>query len=399
MSVKLEDYDNLLEYGHDYLAMEDSDVYKYLEKLSGDFWCCKKLLTYGRPFNFITSERSVGKSTQIGLYLLLIWIKKGKKFIYCRRDKDTIQLTGPKFFDNAVKILNDKMPKLDKNFKQILGFKLEGGKYLYCDTLDEEDKEIWIECGYTVALSLEAKTKSTPFGDLGVYNIVFDEFLERDQSKYLGNATTMEYAEYEAIMSLYETVDRCIGRSYRNETRIFFLGNVGTVYCPLYMTMGLCEYIITGSRFIAPKDKLWLMERVDGVKATDKKAESFAYNLGTERHRKYAFSTDTADDNTFIKKPGVSIYIESVCLEGEIYGIRQDADAVCACYYICDPEESRRIIALDNESHKGMDYQLIKSWKEYPLTKRLADFYKTGRLYFKDGMTKQKFLKYLQFID
>ena len=177
------EYDNLLEYGHDFLAHGSSNIYKYLEALSGDFWSCQKLLTYGRPFNFVTSERSVGKSTNIAIFLLLEWVYNKRKFIYCRRDKDTIQLTGPKFFSNAVQILNEKMPELDRGWRQILGFELSGGKYRIADSVDtDEDGEetdlVWEEIGYTIPLSLEAKSKSTPFGD--VYNIVFDEFLERD---------------------------------------------------------------------------------------------------------------------------------------------------------------------------------------------------------------------------
>lgn len=396
------EYDNLLEYGHDFLSQGSSNVYKYLDKLSGEFWNCKKILTYGRPFNFVTSERSVGKSTAIAMFLLLEWIYNKRKFIYCRRDKDTIQLTGPKFFDNAVKILNEKMPKLDKNFKQIVQMELSGGKYIFSDTLEYEGDEdegtpIGEEIGYTIPLSMEAKSKSTPFGD--VFNIVFDEFLERDPSKYLGNAKTMEYAEYEAIMSLYESVDRTIGRSYRNETRVFFLGNIKTKFCPLYLIMGMADYIVSGSKFIAPKNKYWLMERVDGIEATKGKEHSFAYQMATEDHRKYAFSTDTAEDKSFVKKPVQAEYLETVRLEGKDYGIRIGINMVIPEIYIGKPEPGRRILALDNKSHSGIDYQLIKAWRNFPLTKQLSEFYMRGLLFFDTEYTKQVFLKYLQFIE
>lgn len=401
---KWTEYDNLLDYGKDFLSHGSSNIYKYLDALSGDFWSCKKLLTYGRPFNFVTSERSVGKSTNIAMFLLLEWIYNKRKFIYCRRDKDTIQLTGPKFFDNAVKILNEKMPKLDKNFRQIVQMELTGGKYMFSNTVDfsdpddEEGQMISEEIGYTIPLSLEAKSKSTPFGD--VYNIVFDEFLERDPSKYLGNSKTMETAEAEAIMSLYESVDRTIGRSYRNETRVFFLGNIKTKFCPVYLYFGMAEYVVSGARMIAPKGKLWLMERVDGIEATKDKQQSFAYWLGNEEHRKYAFSTETADDEkTWIKKPTTSEYLETVRLEGKDYGVRIGIGMVIPEMYIGKPQPGRRILALDNTSHNGIDYQLIKAWRNYPLTKQMAEFYQKGLLFFDDEMTKLVFLKYLQFME
>lgn len=393
-----EEFDNLLEYGHYFLSQGSSNVYKYLEALSGDFWSCQKLLTYGRPFNFVTSERSVGKSTNIAIFLLLEWLYNKRKFIYCRRDKDTIQLTGPKFFDNAVKIMNEKMPKLDPNYRNIFLMELRGGKYMFSTTLDENDEPTEIEeIGVTIPLSLEAKSKSTPFGD--VYNIVFDEFLERDASKYLGNAKTMETAEYEAIMSLYESVDRCIGRSYRNETRVFFLGNIKTKFCPLYLVMGMADYIVSGARFIAPKGKLWLMERVDGIEATKGKEQSFAYNLATEDHRKYAFSTDTVDDNSFIGKPKVSEYLETVRLENKDYGVRIELNTAIPRMFIGKPETGRRIVALDTQSHNGIDFQLIKSWRDFYLTQQMATYFQRGLLYFDCEKTKLVFLKYLQFME
>lgn len=397
--IDYKEYENLLDYGHDFLSQGSSNIYKYLDYISGDFWNCKKLLTYGRPFNFVTSERSVGKSTNIAAFLLLEFKYNRREFIYCRRDKDTIQMTAKKFFDNAVNLLNDKMPKVDKLWTPILGFRLNGSTYEIAFHIDDEkeDDYIWEPIGYTIPLSLEAKSKSTPFPN--VFNIVFDEFLERDPNKYLGNKATSETAEYEAIMSLYESVDRCLGRSYRNETRVFFLGNIKTKFCPLYMSMGMTEYIISGSKFIAPKGKYWLMERVDGIEATKGKEQSFAFQLGTEEHRKYAFSTDTLDDKEFIAKPKVSQYVETVRLEGEDFGIRVGLNSACYCYYIGKPESGYRIIALDTESHSGVTFKLIKSWRSFPLTQRLAEFYQMGRLYFDNDRTKMLFLKYLQFME
>lgn len=367
-----EDFDNLLDYGNYFLSQGASNVYKYLEALSGKFWSCQKLLTYGRPFNFVTSERSVGKSTNIAMFVLLDYVYNSRRFIYCRRDKDTILLTAPKFFDNAIDILNTKMPKLDKNWKRILSFKLNGRKYEMAFMEGEKEGSfIYEEIGCTIALSLEAKSKSTPFGD--VYNIIFDEFLERDETKYLGNAETKETAEYEAIMSLYESVDRCVGRPFRNETRVFFLGNIKTNFCPIYMTMGMTEYIVSGSKFIAPKGKYWLMERVDGVDATKDKEQSFSFQLATEEHRKYAHTGETLDDDEFIGKPHDSVYVATVKLEGEEFGIRREINTALGYLYIGKPEQGRKVIALDTKSHNGLTYQLIQSWKEFPLTRTMGE--------------------------
>ena len=91
--------------------------------------------------------------------------------------------------------------------------------------------------------------------------------------------------------------------------------------------------------------------------------------------------------------------METVRLEGKDYGIRIGINMVIPEMYVTKPEASRRILSLDNKSHTGIDYQLIKAWRQFPLTKQLAEFYTRGLLFFNDEYTKQVFLKYLQFIE
>lgn len=393
-----EEYENKLDYGHDFLATQSADLFKYIDYLCEGFWSPKKSVTYGRPFVFELSGRSAGKSTGVAIWVLLDYIKHGRRFIYLRRDKDTIQLTASSFFENAVEILNEKLPHFEE-FKHFhMKLKYEGGYYYISYGKDEEGKDIWEEdsIGQTVALSLERKAKSSSLGT--IYTIIFDEFIERDPTKYLGSVDTMDRIEYRAIMSLYHTVDRRVGRVFRNETRIFFLGNIETKFCPLLLKMGVADYMVQGAAFIAPKGKEWLLEQIRGIDALKGREQSFAYQLSTEDELGYSFSSDVVEDKAFVKVPDISEYMMTISLEGKQYGVSRSVNSVIPELYIGKARSGYQTIALDVTSHTGLDYQLIRSWRQHPLTNKLADFFERGLLYFDREDTKRIFLKYLSFM-
>lgn len=393
-----EEYEDKLEYGHDFLASSCSNLYKYIDAISGDFWSCKKILSYGRPFNFVLSGRSVGKSTQVACLVLLDYIMNKRRFIYMRRDKDTILETALSFFANACLILNEKMKEFMPDFW--IAIKLVGKFYYIAFDKDPETGEpIFQEesIGQTVALSLERKSKSSALGD--IYNIIFDEFIERDPTKYLGNAETMDVVEYRAVMSLYHTVDRRVGRAFRNETRVWFLGNTETKFCPLLIKLGISDYMCDGAKFVAPKDKQWVLEMVRGVDALKGREQSFAYQLSTEDEMKYSFSSDVEEDNAFVETPDVMQYIMTLVLQGKSYGLMTDIKSVLRPMHITSKaRDGFQTLALDYGSHTGLDYQLIRSWRQQPMLKRMAEFYERGLLTFDKEETKRVFVKYLQFV-
>lgn len=393
-----EEYENKLEYGHDFLANSCSNLYKYIDAISGEFWSCKKMLSYGRPFNFVLSGRSVGKSTQIACLVLLDYIYNKRRFIYMRRDKDTILETALSFFANACEILNEKMQQFQPGFW--VGIKLVGKFYYIAFDKDPETGEpVFLpdSIGQTVALSLERKSKSSALGD--IYNIIFDEFVERDETKYLGNAENRDVVEYRAVMSLYHTVDRRVGRAFRNETRMWFLGNIETRFCPLLMKLGIADYMCEGAKFIAPKGQQWVLEQVRGVDALKGREQSFAYQLSTEDEMQYSFSSDVAHDNTFVGTPDVAEYIMTWILEGKRYGLMVDIRNIMRPLHITSKaRDGYQTLSLDNVSHTGIDYQLIRSWRQVPIVKRAAEFYERGLLTFDKEETKRLFLKYFQFV-
>lgn len=370
------------------MQLNAGNTYKYLDMVAksdaGEFYNCKKALTYGRPWIFITGSRSIGKSTDVACFFIIDYIVNKHKFIYTRRTKDETLLTCKTFFGNAVAIINEKTPF------NITAFEYDGGDY-YIQLADGAKEQ----CGTIIPLSLEEKYKSGNYSEY--HNLVYDEFISKSTSRYLGNANTPD-AERIALNSLYKTIDRGIGKVFRNETRFFFLGNTATIYNPLFLTMGISDYIESDARFIAPKGKAWLLERVETVEALKDVETSFAYMLSDDAERDYAYHNKGQDENDcFIDKPDISFYVATLTLEKCDYGISRDSDYN---YYIGQANHKITAVkrSLDIDGHTGVDLELITRWTQYPLLNILTDCYRHGRLFFNNGKTRAIWLKYLKFM-
>lgn len=360
------------------------NVYKYLEQCCGRFWTPKTILTYGKPWNFITGSRSVGKSTGLAIFFLLDYIVNSHKFCYTRRTKDESLLTCSTYFGNAIQIINNKTDI------QIEEFYYEGGHYF----IRLKGKEAVEECGWVIPLSLEQKYKSTNLSD--VFNVVYDEFIAKESTGYLGTSSKPE-TEYIHVLSLYQTIDRGVDRPFRNETRFFFSGNTATIYNPLFLSLGIANYIDDKARIISPKNKLWLLERVESVEALSDVETSFAYQLATQEEREYAYKNKGADPKSFIKTPDVAHYDYTVILDGEAYGISHD-EAYNFYIHKARPEVGAQRISLDVKGHDGTDLMLIHKWSLFPAMRLISAAYQRGQLYFYNGKAQNAFLKYLRFM-
>lgn len=364
--------------------LDSSNVFNLIDLCAGDFWSCRKLLSFKRPWNFVTGSRSVGKSTNIAVFFVLDFLKNSHKFIYTRRTKDEASLTCNTFFGNAVNIINNK------TLYKIKSLEYKGGEYFIQMDGEEQPRQ----CGKVIPLSQEQKYKSA---DLSEYsNLVYDEFICQDSTRYLGSKDTPD-REYRALLSLYQTIDRGIDKPYRNETRFFFLGNTATIYNPVFLSLNIADYIEDEARFIRPKNKLWVLERVETVEAIQEIETSFAYQLSDEQNRDYAYRNKGNDTDTYIKPvPADSrTYLYTLAFKGEQYGLyRSNNDQ---SFYIGRALEGRAgTISLDAQSHNENDLQLITSWSEHPITQIMIKAFKHNKLYFSNGKIKAIFYKYFK---
>lgn len=271
---------------------------KYDNLVKGWF-SLRKPLSYNRHFIAITGKRSTGKSTGTSLYILMNYLETGKGWIYTRRTKDEMDVTAPTWFDNAVRILNSYITDNENKIK----VEYAGGEYFVNGK----------QAGMAIPLSLQQKYKSTnlSFADF----IVYDEFIAFEGTGYLGGATN-PLKEFRAILSLFQSADRTVGKAFRNEVIIIALGNNDSLFNPLYMGLGVDKFIRTDTHFLAPKGEEWIVMQMKAEDAEEAEAymNSVGYKLSDERTRDYAYenlSKEETANTTFVQK--VTTPLKQLC--------------------------------------------------------------------------------------
>lgn len=269
--------------------VEKYKIPKYDNLVEGWF-SLRRPLSYNRHFITITGKRSTGKSTGTSLFLLMNYLETWQGWIYTRRTKDECDVTAPSWFDNAVSILNAYIEDDEDRIK----VEYKGGVYYVNGQ----------PAGMTIPLSLQQKYKSTNLSFCKY--IIYDEFIAFNGSGYLGGSTN-PLKEFRALMSLFQSSDRTVGKAFRNEVVIIALGNSDSYFNPVYMGLGIDRYIRTETHFLAPKNAEWVCMQMNGEDATEAEAykESIGYKLSDEYTKGYAYENQSKEDREhtdFIEK-------------------------------------------------------------------------------------------------
>lgn len=363
----------------------------YLTKISnnGYFYNPSNLLSRRKPFNCIQTSRSVGKSTIWACAAILNYIVKGKKFFYLRRTDDELIKAARDFFSNAVDILNQYYPELG-----VIDAYYEAGKFILQRKENEGEKEVF---GRTLALSLVYKAKSLIFPDANL--VIFDEFVAISQSDYLGNQKTGVCDEYDRLINLYSSIDREIGKAWKNETMVVCLGNSSSLFNPVFIGLGAVDYIKSDSHFICPKNKLFCIERLDknGVGATKDIEQSFSFLLASEEEKQKMFQNDTQElGSRFVSKiPQKSKLRCNFVLGGKMYGIYYSEYK--QLFWIGNGVEGQETYSLDIESHNKMtDAELCSALNNFFYADTMKRAYMQNRLFFNSVKTERDILSYLK---
>jgi hypothetical protein len=201
-------------------------VDKKLQKVLGNFYSPKDILSKHAHYNMIYGERSNGKSFSVEEIGLTNYIKTGKQMAIIRRydtdftNKSGIQTTFNHFIYNKYRG-NIVYNLTNGEWSDIVYY--AGSWYLS----KFNDKNMRIKdtrpfC-YGFSLSGMEHNKSTSYPD--ITTILFDEFLTR-----------MGYLQDEFI--LFQNVLSTIIRE-RTDVTIFMCGNTVNKYCPYFKEMGL----------------------------------------------------------------------------------------------------------------------------------------------------------------
>ena len=366
----------------------------YLNKLTknGYFYNPAKLLSYKKPFNVMQTSRSVGKTTIFMSICLLNYVLKHKQFVYIRRT-DTETLDGARDFFADVDILKREFPE----FKIHTAY-YEANRFYYerLDDIDEDGNPITtkIEIGRTMPLSFVYKRKSSKPKNANL--IIFEEFVALSQKEYLGTQADLK-EEYNRLINFYQTLDRGIDHAFKNETAIFCLGNSSTLYNPVFLGLNCLKYIQKDSKFIAPKNSFYVIERVEQVEATKDIEQSFGYIMASEDEKRKMYKNDTGEfEGRYIgKKPNDAKCLMNIVLGGCKYGIYHSNYKLT--YYIGKPNEKQAgTAALDVEGHEMTDAELVYAMNDFWFSNNLKRAYQHSRLFFDSLQTQRKILSYLK---
>ena len=186
------------------------------------FYSLRKILATKCQYNVIFGERSNGKTYSVLDYGLSKYVKTGEQMAIIRRWQDDFKgKRGVAVFGGLIasgrieKLTYDKWNKVIYTSGQYFLAKFDNN--LQKDIIDERP------FAFSFAISAQEHEKSTNYD--GVTTILFDEFLTRGY--YLPN----EFVEF---MNVLSTIIR-----YRDNIKIFMLGNTVNKYCPYFAEMGL----------------------------------------------------------------------------------------------------------------------------------------------------------------
>ena len=190
---------------------------------SSKFYSLARILEKRCQYNMIIGERSNGKTYAVEKYIVEQYVKSGKQGAIIRRYRLDFQgKRGSAMFAPLVE--NGEIAKATDG--EWTGVYYYASQWFFCrrSEADKEKVERAEEpfC-YAFALTEMEHDKSTGYPN--VTTIMFDEFMSR-----MGYVTD----EFVLFMNTLSTIIR-----YRDDVKIFMLGNTVTKDCPYFKEMGL----------------------------------------------------------------------------------------------------------------------------------------------------------------
>lgn len=309
-----------------------------------------------------TSNRSAGKTTYWGRYLVNRFIKHNEKFMLIYRYVSEI--------DNGVcdKFFKDIGPLFFPEYTMTEIRKKEGYTELYLND---------IHCGYAVSLRNAGKIKKCSHFFSDTTRMLFDEFMPEDNGYLRDEATKLR--------SIHESVAR--GKSQMSRyVPVIMISNPVTLLNPYYTAWGITNRLRSDTKFL--KGNGWVLEQGFNEAAAKAQQES-AFNKAFGNDDKYSLYASQGrylnDSTAFIEKMEgqQSSYIATLKYEGKWYAVRE-YPALGVLYCDDRPDMSRPIkISLTTEDHDV----------NYVMMRRNDVFISRFKYYFDHGCFRFKNLK------
>lgn len=171
---------------------------------------------------FSLGGRNVGKSTFWQRFIIRHYIKDNEKFVIIVKYKDDLSTFAANYFSQQW--MDKWYPDYEILYKRGKYFIREKGEWL-------DDRQGWKQCGYAIALNMNASLKSTTtFQD--ATNILFEEFIPLED-KYIGSAKDPE-KEPKLLTSVYQTIARGEKGQRTRKVRLICISNNYTMNNPYF---------------------------------------------------------------------------------------------------------------------------------------------------------------------
>lgn len=317
-----------------------------------------------------TSNRSAGKTTYFSRLCVNRFRDKNEKFILIYRFSYELNNIADKFFK-----------EIQELFFPNFTMKSESrSKGIYHDLYlvkkgDEENKSLWMHCGYAIALNYadQIKRLSHLFSD--AVRMFFDEF-QSETNHYCNN-------EVMKFISIHISIARGGGKQSKY-LPVYMTSNSVTLLNPYYTELGIAPRLQKNTRFL--KGVGFVLEQ-GYVEAASKAQEESAFNraFSKSQYVQYAAQNIYLNDNeSFVEKmTGSSTYVCTLRYKNSEFALRIFPNkGIVYCDDRADTTFKTKL-AITTDDHT-VNYVLLNSEKT---------FFATMRYYFDKGCFRFKNLR------
>lgn len=188
------------------------------------FYSLKRILSYNAQYNIIFGERSNGKTYAVLQYGLNEWKKNKSQFAIVRRwQEDFRGKRGANLFASLVE--NGEISKVTNGeWNDVYYY---SNRWYFCKFDQDLQKRIVADEPFAFAFALSNMEHDKSVSYPRVNTILFDEFISREG---------YQVDEFVTFTNVISTIVR-----YRDNVKIFMLGNTINKYCPYFKEMGLTK--------------------------------------------------------------------------------------------------------------------------------------------------------------
>lgn len=277
-------------------------------------------------FNFIISMRSAGKTIAMKNKMLDI-AKKGKRFVYIRRNATETKSVAMKEFFNKLFLLG-----YHNEYNGLIKFEKD------CFTVENE------VIGYVIPLSTSNNSRSMDFNDIDA--IFFEEFvlMEDDKHKYLKD-------EVFKFLELYSTIAR------DKDIPVYFIGNNIQLYNPYFIYFDLKPPVTGIKKWNDMAIEIWQNEDLEIEKSKSRFGKIISHTAyGDYSIKNNSFQTNT---NLIRKMDKGATPLFDFKFDNVIYGIWKSNSSL---FFTNIKANKNMVVSVKNSDHAS-DNITIKGFK------------------------------------